>query len=180
MATVTVEQNIHLERLLLSNRDMEAKVQAAVAKVLAKARGQVAAAARAAIGDNKRDAYKAIRRSVYKQVLGGNINILDGRSRRAGSVASLPKNSDRTGKRGGNRLPRSQRTEQLQSYTGADLAFVLRFLNQGTAQRQSRYGNRGAISPRNFFEGASNKAIEAAAVQFCELVDKIIAEQWQQ
>lgn len=180
MSTVTVEQNANLERLLLSNRDMEARVRQAVAKALAQARSQVASAARSAIGNDKRGAYRAVRRSVYKQVLGGNISILDGKWRRGGNAASTPTRAKREGMRGGNRIPRSDRTEQMQSYTGADLAFVLRFLNQGTTTRASRYGNRGAIAPRNFFEGASAKAVEEAARTFCELVDAIINKQWQQ
>lgn len=53
--------------------------------------------------------------------------------------------------RGGNRRPRSARTEALQTYGPMDRGFILRFLEGGTAQRQTRFGNRGSIAPRNIF-----------------------------
>jgi uncharacterized protein YaaR (DUF327 family) len=79
--------------------------------------------------------------------------------------------------RGGNRMPRSRRTEDLLTYQGADRGFVLRFLNQGTEGRESRFGNRGAIAPRNFFATSSQKAMEQAAEQLDRLIEELIKKE---
>jgi hypothetical protein len=66
------------------------------------------------------------------------------------------------------------RTEQVMSYQGADRGFILRFLNAGTDQRQTRFGNRGSISPRNFFANSSQPAMQKAAEQLSTLIDEMI------
>ena len=83
----------------------------------------------------------------------------------------------RPGQVGGNRLPRSQRTEQLDSYIGADRAFILRWLDSGTANRTSRYGNRGAIAARRWFGNASYAALDKASEEFGKLLDELIAKE---
>jgi hypothetical protein len=65
--------------------------------------------------------------------------------------------------RGGNRRPRSQRTEQIDTYYGKDRGFILRFLNSGTASRDTRFGNRGAIPAGRQFETSSTWQMEKAA-----------------
>jgi hypothetical protein len=79
--------------------------------------------------------------------------------------------------RGGNRIPRSRRTEDLLTYQGADRGFVLRFLNAGTEGRVSRIGFRGAIAPRNFFATSSHKAMAQAAEQLDRLIEELIKKE---
>lgn len=86
------------------------------------------------------------------------------------------------------------------SYQGVDRGFVLRFLNQGTKDRniehlvrikradgtsKSRwsndngmYGNRGAIAPRNWFRGASLREFQTVSGEMQTLIDKIINEEF--
>jgi hypothetical protein len=84
------------------------------------------------------------------------------------------------------------------SYEGISRGFVLRFLNDGTGVRaihsmggnalrsgsvsilatKSLGGNRGSISARNWFGGASHKELEAVAGEMQSLIDKIINEEF--
>lgn len=188
MATqIQIENNIHLERLLTTHPDMEKKVRKIVRQVL---KGAMSAVEAEAKGISTKQAYLAVRSSVYKKLLGGNINILDSR-RRAGQRASIP-----PAVRG-----RSRRTEDLMSYQGADRGFILRFLNSGTDMRTVEHinnhrirmtqrpdgkrtykgteiGNRGRIAPRNWFGPLAIRELNNAAEQFELLLDELIKKEF--
>ncbi len=176
MAQVTIENNVKLERLLVSNPEMEKKVQKIVRKVLTVAQKSVQ---RTAMPLSSKEAYLGVRKAVYKKVLGGNINIISG-GKSAGKRAPIPPESQRkkSHDRGGNRIPRSKRTEDLLSYAGPDRSFILRFMNDGTTTRTSRYGNRGAIAARNWFGPAATQALEQSAQMFDELITKLVEQEF--
>ena len=200
-----VEQRKELESLLMSNPRMEKKVQGLIRKVLTEARKSVSQSARArnVMGSDPRKAYKAVRMSVYKRILGGNVNILN--KRRAGASGNYtPTRTLKPGQRGGNRRLRSGRTNQVDSYYGADRAFILRFLSEGTDERFIRFtqdesrarvkrgsrggniqkygttvntGSRGRIASRNFFPTSSQQAISRAAEELTQLIDELIKQE---
>lgn len=176
MAQVTIENNVKLERLLASNPEMEKKVQKIMRKVLTVAQKSVQLTA---MPLSSKEAYLGVRKAVYKKVLGGNINIISG-GKSAGKRAPIPPESARkkTHDRGGNRIPRSKRTEDLLSYAGPDRSFILRFMNDGTTTRTSRYGNRGAIAARNWFGPAATQALEQSAQMFDELITKLVEQEF--
>jgi hypothetical protein len=182
MDTIELENNVKLDRLLTTNPEMEKKVRRIVRQVLIAAMDPVK---QAADRQSTRQAAQAIRKAVYKKVLGGNLNIMDGR-RSAGGRAPLPPvrhrlvtETNRKGNhRGGNRIPRSRRTDDLLTYQGADRAFILRFLNSGTADRHNGYRRTGSIAARNWFEKASHTALQHAAEQFDLLLDALIAKEF--
>lgn len=175
--TISIESNVKLEQFMLSNPDMTKKVQAIIRKVVKQARAEVSARAQSAIPNDPRHAAKAVRSSVYKALLGGQVNILNPRHA-SGSISTYEKvRTLRPGQVGGNRIPRSQRTAQMDSYMGADRAFILRWLNSGTTNRASRYGNRGAIAPRQWFGTASYAALDKASEEFSQLLDALIAKE---
>lgn len=177
MATqLKIQNNIHLERLLISNPEMEKKVRKILSKVVREAAKQVSLSASAAIPNDPRKAANAVRSTTYQMLLGGNVNLYN--SRKAGKGQPYyPIRRLRDGQRGGNRIPRSRRTEQMMSYVGADRAFILRWLESGTATRSSRYGNRGAIAARNWFGPASDRAMNAAVEQFNTLLEELITKE---
>ena len=176
MYTIDIENNVQLDRLLITNPDMEKKVRGIVRKVIASAMGTVQAAADR---QSTKQAAQAIRKAVYKKILGGNINILDSR-RRAGGRAPLPPESPRKRSHavGGNRIPRSRRTEDLLTYTGRDRAFILRFLNSGTASRHNGYRPTGAIAARNWFPGVAEQALANASEKFDQLIAELIEQEF--
>ena len=176
-----VKQREDLERLLMSNPAMEKKVQGLIRKVLMVARREIGKGIQFKHGD-PRQAYKAVKTSVYRQILGGNVSILN--KRRAGSPGSYePPRKLRPGQRGGNRVPRGERTNTMMHYQGADRAFVLRFLNAGTTDREAGTrggrlsGNRGSIKARNFFADSSHRAMQQAADQLAKLIDDLIKQE---
>ena len=174
-----VEQREELERLMMSNPQMEKKVQGLIRKVLMQVRKAVAAAAQQpnVMKSDPRQAYKAVKTAVYRQILGGSVSILSKRKRGTQFSAYEPPRKLRPGQRGGNRLPRSQRSWDLIHYAGSDRGFVLRFLNAGTSQRTTKYGYRGSISARNFFGNRSQQEMENAAGNLSRLIDELIKQE---
>jgi hypothetical protein len=168
-----------LESLMMSNPAMEKRVQQLIRKVLLVARREISGAARCKMSSDPRQAYKAVKMSVYRQILGGNVSLLNKR-RASGTTSYEPPRKLRQGQRGGNRVPRGQRTDEVMHYAGPDRAFILRFLNQGTTSRVAGSrggrlsGNRGSIAPRAFFDSSSHAAIQKAAGELSSLIDELI------
>ena len=178
-----VRQKQELEILLMSNPAMEKKVQGLIRKVLLAARRDVSKSAQDKMKSDPRQAYKAVKSAVYRRILGGNISILN--KRKAGRRGPVPpvvhqletRVNSKGNHRGGNRMPRSRRTEDLLTYQGADRGFILRFLNAGTNDRESRIGYRGSITARSFFSTSSQKAMEQAASQLEILIEELIKKE---
>lgn len=171
-----VKQREALESLMMSNPEMEKRVQKLIRQVLMIARKQISNQAKSDIKTDPRQAYKAVKTAVYKRILGGSVSILN--KRKAGPKTLYePPRTLKAGQRGGNRRIRSMRTEQVMSYQGADRGFILRFINAGTDRRQTKYGNRGKIAPRNFFANSSHTAMQKAAEQLGTLIDEMIKKE---
>lgn len=199
-----VEQRKELDRLLMSNPAMEKKVQGLIRKVLAAVKKSLGQAARDKMKSDPRNAYKAIRTAVYKRILGGNVNILNKRRASSAGGSYTPTRTLRSGKRGGNRRARSERTMKLESYEGSDRGFILRFLNAGTNDRYIDFlpdnsrehvhrgsqggnikkygktintGRRGRIKARNWFGSRSQREMEAAANNLEKFIDALIQQE---
>lgn len=192
-----VKQRKELEQMLSSNPDMEKRLQKLIRKVLMQARKFIMDGIKFDHGD-PRQARKAVKTAVYRRILGGSVSLLN--KRRAGAAGSYePPRKGSTG-RGGNRRQRSRDTQRMMGYQGSDRAFVLRFLNQGTAGRNidnfatnpkrdewpsvkkwSKHpntGNRGSIAPRNFFSSSSYQALQQAAAELDKLIDEMIKKEF--
>lgn len=198
-----VEQKKELEKLLMSNPAMEKKVQGLIRKVLREVKKHMGEAACNVMKNDPRQAYKAVKMSIYKRILGGNVSILQ-KKRASGGGTYTPTRTLRTGQRGGNRRLRSERTMKLESYVGNARGFVLRFLNAGTKPRGIKFtsdearehvhrgsqggdlkkygktintGNRGNIAPRNFFGNRSHIELAQAAKNLEALIDNLLKEE---
>ena len=177
-----IKQREDLERLMMSNPEMEKKVQGLIRKVLLIARREISNIAKANIQSDPRNAYKAVKTAVYKRILGGSVSILNRRKHGAMFLYEPPRKL-RPGQRGGNRVPRSARTEAVMSYQGADRAWILRILNQGTTDRMAGSrngrlsGNRGRIASRNFFSNNSQQIMQRAADDLSQLIDELIKKE---
>lgn len=200
-----VEQRKELERLLMSNSDMEKKVQGLIRNALSVMRKAMTEAARQAMDADPRQASRAVRTMVYKRLLGGNVNILN-KKRASGNVSSyVPTRTLRTKQVGGNRRTRSERTKNLESYYGADRGFILRFLNAGTQERGIKFtpdsaresihrgsrggnlqkygktintGRRGRIGSTDWFGKRSQAELEKAADLLTGYIDELIKQQF--
>ena len=188
-----VREQKALEALMMSNPEMEKRVQKLVRQVLMTVRRAVAQQAKGAMRSDPRQAYKAVKTAVYRQILGGSVSILN---KRRGSVQFSdyePPRKLQAGQRGGNRRTRTGRTSKLIHYAGPDRGFILRFLNAGTADRGVEFtydesrkvdrwnkhpntGNRGRIRARNFFSTSSHQAMRKASEELTHLIDQLIKE----
>lgn len=200
-----VEQKKQLESLIASSPRMAEDISGIIRKVLRALRSKLSSDAKSEMKSDPRQAYKAVKMAVYRQILGGNVNILQRRS--AGASGSWePQHSLRQGQRGGNRRTRSARTRQLDSYMGADRGFILRFLNSGAGPREianfssderrakvnrgsrggdvSKYGklskvntgNRGTITARGWFSRDGVPEMNNAVQELASLIDELINE----
>lgn len=173
------EQMKQLDALLASNPAMEKRIRNVVSKVLIKAQKQMSKAIASDMPNDPRHAAQAVRKLVYRQLLGGNINILRKSRATAGISTYTPTRTLKSGQRGGNRRLRGERTMRMEAYNASDRGFILYWLNSGTDKRimgrfnkdphrskvrrglqggdvnkygkTSNTGNRGNIRPRNVF-----------------------------
>jgi hypothetical protein len=169
-----VEQRKELDRLLMSNPAMEKKVQGLIRKVLAAVKKSLGKAASEKMDSDPRHAYKAIRTAVYKRILGGNVNILNKRRASNAGGSYTPTHTLRSKQRGGNRRARNERTYKLESYEGSDRGFILRFINAGTVDRQTRYGNRGYLRAHDWFGRISAWHMNTAANDVVKMVEEML------
>lgn len=170
-----IENDAMFERLLTSSTTMDLNLRALIRKVLKEARKNLSNDAKSYIKNDPRKAARAVKTTVYKQLFGGNISILN--KRKAGAPGNYQKpRTLRPGQRGGNRRPIGidTRTKKIDSYFGSDRGFVLRFLNAGTGARQTRYGNRGSIRQTSWFEHTAPWQMEAAAQNVAEAINELI------
>lgn len=166
---------------MTDNPVMVKALRKAIARVMRKAASGTQKSIGAILPHDPRQAHKAVKNAVYKKILGGNLSILDKKkaSNNRARLARTRKLDSNPHQRGGNRVTRSARTEQLDTYFGSDRAFVLRFLNSGadrtspSSQRRRgnrAIGNRGTITPANFFEELANNNLEKAVDELEELI----------
>lgn len=165
------------ERLMTTNPKMERKLRTAIHKLILEARAKVASVAETKLLNDPRKTAHAIRSTVYREVFGANLNLLS--SKKANSPGPIPPESARKKSKaiGGNRRLRSAETIQRLGYIGFDRAFVLRFGSDGTKERKTRYGSRGAIAPRGWFPPAANNALNQMADQLVKMIDEMIAKE---
>ena len=191
---VILEQQKVLEAALSTNPKTQKALQKLIRKALMQARIELSDYIKTKLAnDDPRGAARAVRTSVYKKILGGNINILNSRKAH-GTNSYEPPRTLRPGQRGGNRRPRSARTNKVMHYAGEDRQFILRFVDSGTKQRAierltevkrasggskfvwkqdaSKYGNRGSIAARNFFKAGAEPRLIRATEYLADLIDE--------
>ena len=172
-----------IERLLTSNEQLKSKINKIIKKAIIEARNEVRAKTRAAVPNDPRKSFTAVKKAVYEKIFGGNVNILNMR-RSPGGAKYEPPRTLRPGQRGGNRVTRGAATRRHLSYHGFERGYLLRFLNSGTAARTAGsrggvlHGNRGSISARKLFSSAAHQAIDNAAQSIADQIDDMIAKEF--
>ena len=123
-----------------------------------------------AIPSDPRKARQAVKSFVYKDGMGTSINILP--RKKSGSGKIYRSSVVRTGGVSGIKRKRykSKRTAQIESYWGADRAFILLFIERGTILRVTnethskaiKPSRRGSIFPRSFFRKSVDRSKASA------------------
>ena len=168
-------------------------MQKLIRQAILEARAKMVKAAGQAMHSDPRGARNSIRTSVYKKLLGANINIYNNKKTWEPSTY-VPPRTLRPGQRGGNRLPQSDRTRRLMEYGPYARGFILRWINEGTEERAikrlvevkrpkggsrfvskadpKKYGNRGQIQPTHWFKNAGTLVLRDAADYLATLIDE--------
>jgi hypothetical protein len=186
---VVLEQKQVLERALSTNPKTQKALQKLIRRVILEARKSVVLSTNGKMKNDPRGTAKAVRTTVYKRILGANINIYNSRKAHGSNNYEPPRKgtSDPMG-RGGNRRPRSHKTQRMMSYAPLDRGMILRWLNDGVNDRVINFtqnenrkvdkwnkhpntGSRGNIAPRNFFVGAAQPALNRAVDHLSQLID---------
>lgn len=174
---VMIEQRKIFEAALSENPKTQKVLQKLIRRALMEVRPELVSAARAALSSDPRGAAHGIRTSVYKKILGGQVNILN-MKRKAGKPTDYePPRKLQPHQRGGNRVPRGERTNTVMHYGPHDRQWILRLINSGTGARTAGTkggrlsGKRGSIAPRNFFRGAGEQALAKAADNLATMID---------
>ena len=193
--TVFIEDQRTLEAAMSTNPQTQKALQALVRQCILEARRAVIMNIKFNNGDPK-ESRRAVRSTVYRKLLGGNLNILNSKKAHGINPYQTPRRSQGN-KRGGNRMLRSGRTQQILDYAPQDRGFILRFVDSGTKQRfvgfrnerkanRNRYietkqrwdaggtrtGNRGAIAARGFFQRYGENAMNYAAERLAAMIEK--------
>ena len=169
-----------LRKMQTDNPKTKKELQAIIRRAIIEARKNVVKDAQGVLENDPRHAYKAVRNSVYKQIFGGQINILSGSRRGNATKWVKPKKGRPENARGGNRRKRSVETMRYDSYEGADRGFILRFQNAGTVVRNTRYGNRGSLRARHWFGISSTFQLDAAATKVAEEIENLLQQEFHQ
>lgn len=102
----------------------EKEIKNLIDKALNNARKRLSEEAKVLLKNDKRQSWRAVKRSLYRNILGGNVSIFS--RRRAGARATVPPS----------RRGRTADTERYESYLGADRGFILRIMNAGNTGRE--------------------------------------------
>jgi hypothetical protein len=170
------------DRLKYSNMAKDADIRKAFAKVAKPVKQTVQQAARSSMRTDRRKASKAVRIITLKKGKGVVVGLLN--PRKAGNAMAVPPRP--TGGKSGIRRHRrrSERTNQVDGYRGADRAWLLRIINQGTVNGPRKAGtrgtlkklaNRGDLSAKRFFdraEAAMQQASKSLAAELGKIIDK--------
>ena len=164
--------------LFVNNPDTRKRIRKIIREELKDAAKRLREDAKYEMDEDPRKAYRAVKSSIYRKILGGNVSILNPRKAGARYQLVRPRKLDQNPRQhGGNRRKRSERTNAIDSYFGKDRAFILRFVNNGTNDRQTRYGNRGRISVSgNWFPNMGQKELELAAENLANIMEEELAE----
>ena len=185
--SVAQAQQKALAVLFVNHPDTRKRIRKIVREELKDATKRLREDARYELPNDPRKAYRAVRASIYRKILGGNVSILNPRKAGARYQLIKPRKLDQNPfQRGGNRVPRSPRTESVDTYFGKDRAFILRFLNSGTSQRMAGSrggrlsGNRGSITARNWFGNMAPHEMELAAENLSNVIEEELAEAYKE
>lgn len=167
-----------LGRLMTSEPMMAGYIRKLIRQVLKEARKKLTQDAKRYMKSDPRKAARAVKFSVYKNLFGGNVSILQKKAGTAGAKYELIRQRTlQPGQRGGNRRTRYESRNRLDYYYGADRGYILRFIGSGTVPRTSRFGNRGSIRQSDWFGHTAPWHVEEAANQVAEAINEYVRQQ---
>ena len=169
-----------LGRLMTTDPTLASNIRKLIRQVLKEARKKLSEDAKNYMKSDPRKAARAVKFSVYKSLFGGNLSILQKRKGTAGARYELRRQrivEMDPHHRGGNRRPRFEDRNRLDTYFGADRGYILRFIGSGTVKRTSRFGNRGNIATSNWFGHTAPWQMQTAAQEVADAITEYIKQE---
>lgn len=168
------EVQVMFDHLLTTDPGFDINVHKYIRKVLAEARKLLTKDAADYLKDDPRKAARAVKFAVSRKEFGGYLSIL-ARHKAGAKYQLIRERKLRPGQVGGNRRPYvDDDRNRLQNYFGVDRGFILRFLNAGTEDRETRYGKRGSIRKTGWFGHVAPWRMEAAAAEVADAINEYI------
>lgn len=167
----------NIESMMTDNPELRTKLREVIREDLWKARNAVVGNMQHIFENgDPMEARRAIRHVVYHHLLGGNLNIMPmQRGTAAWKVQQKQRKVDMNPHmRGGNRIRAKFQTIRMQGYEGKARGMILRWLNQGTKDRTTKYGFRGAIAPRHFFQPMAGAALNVVSQHLAQMIEQEI------
>lgn len=143
-------QRLALQACMTVDSELGKRLRERIFQELKRIRNDVTGGLKFANGD-PRGTRGAVKRYVAGKYLGGVVSILDGKKSGSKNSYEAPRKL-RPGQRGGNRMLRSQRTDDMLHYGPDERGFILRFVNSGTNPRYANGRNVSGRNMRNFFK----------------------------
>lgn len=175
-----IELNVkNIESMMTENPDMRDRLMAVIKEDMMKARNAVVnSLSNAFENGDPMEARRAVRYVVSN--LGGNLNILNMKRGTASwkYITKEKKVQQNPHMVGGNRRTKSYKTYRMEGYEGKARGMILRFVNSGTKTRDTKYGNRGAISSRNFFGPRAGAALNVVSQHLAATIEEEIAKMY--
>lgn len=189
---ILANQQQALQACMTVDSEMGKRLRELIFQELKRIRNDIAGGLKFANGD-PRGTRGAVKRYTAGKYLGGVVSILDGKGSGGKNSYEAPRKLQ-PGQRGGNRMLRSQRTDDILHYGPDERGFILRFINSGTNPRYAngrngkwdKRGNnkdffklqeqgdyyRGSIAPRNFMERLGTPSMQRALENLSRMVDE--------
>lgn len=182
-------QRLALQACMTVDSELGKRLREHIFQELKRIRNDVAGGLKFANGD-PRGTRGAVKRYVAGKYLGGVVSILDGKKSGSKNSYEAPRKL-RPGQRGGNRMLRSQRTDDMLHYGPDERGFILRFVNSGTIPRYANGRNvvgrnmrnffklqeegdyyRGSIAARNFMDRLGSPSMQKAVDNLSKMIDE--------
>ena len=157
-----IEMQAQLERLMKFDPSFEKRLQGVIDLALKAVREGMVSDAASKIPNDPRGAQRAVRRIVYKQILGGQVNIL--KKRRAGRLIAEKKIAEPTANQYWRR--RGYKTGAMMRYQGSDRGFILRFANKGTEERVSTTMDAHPMYRKSISERPKNRTYKSSTLGY--------------
>lgn len=182
-------QRLALQACMTVDSELGKRLREHIFQELKRIRNDVSGGLKFANGD-PRGTRGAVKRYMAGKYLGGVVSILDGKKSGSKNSYEAPRKL-RPGQRGGNRMLRSQRTDDMLHYGPDERGFILRFVNSGTNPRYANGRNvsgrnmrnffklqeegdyyRGSIAARNFMDRLGSPAMQKAVDNLSKMIDE--------
>lgn len=161
-----------LSALSSPDSELNKSIRAAISDALKEVRNKISEGIKFENGDPRGTAH-SVKRYIARKYFGGVVSVAGYNAKATGvkNTYEAPRKL-RPGQRGGNRMPRSAKTQRYLDYGPQDRMFILNFVDHGTKMRKSNLRKLGQITHRGFFKKLGEPAMQSAVESLGKMIEK--------